>query len=652
MTKRFFRIVSLGLVFALLFSGNFTWVQADEVTPPSQQEPDAPDTQAPVMMHDPIETVFAGLILPISVQVTDNVGVSSVVLFYRAAGQEQWTALPMESNGSDLYTAAIAPEQTYIDQLEYYLEASDGTNITRCASAAEPYLLNISKKFTISKVTPALVDLTGVAAGTVAIVEGQGFQEDMTVTVQDQQVAFTFVSDQQIQFVLPALGLGKAELHIRCGEDRATLANAFTYYDSSASLQISCQEKVFIGQTLQVPVKLQTSQSITELSFEVKVQDGYLTNGDFTLSENNLDAKVECTGSADGLVTVHIQSELPLNTESELGYLTFYVPFSAGDVQADVQLLSAYIQDTPVENLIGCATQISIDFKVSLFNVPEGLYTAQDILPDFSRWELEIDYDGEIVRIPVTEDMLELAVDAPGNILGKVGYMGKTAEFYCRVLDPLLISLSMKTAPTTREYWTGDPLDLTGLELILIYGEEFSEPLSNITVSGYNAELVGKQTVTISYGKYFTYSYEITMLPGQIRSDVFTVLNGYILGVAPGTTAANILETIAYKDFIHIYDGDAEALPEQVLATGMTIQLINADRIIDTVTVVVQGDANGDGKVSISDVLSIRRHILEMKALSDAAVLAVDYNDDGRITITEFLRLKKQLLEADLEESQ
>ncbi len=653
MMKHFFRIISLGLVLALLCSGNFTWVRADQVTPPSQEvAPAQPDLISPQIMHDPIDTVFAGLVLPICAQVKDDVAVTSVVLFYRASGQEEWMQLPMESNGSDLYTATIAAEQTNVEQLEYYIEATDGTNISYCASPSDPFLLHISEQFTISKVTPELVDLADAAAGTAAIVEGQGFQEDMTVTVQGQQVPFTFVNDQQIQFVLPALGLGAAELHIRCGEDRATLTDAFTYYDKSASVQISCQEKVFIGQTLQLPVKLDTAQPITELSFEVKVNDAYLTNGDFTLSENNHDAQAEWIGGADGIITVHILSEAPLNTGDNVGYLSFYVPFAAGDVQTEVQVLSASIQDTPVKNLTGCSTQISTDFQISLLNVPEGLYTAQDILPDFSGWQLELDYEGQIATIPVTEDMLELTVNTPGNVLGKVHYMGKTAEFQCRILDPMLISLNLKEAPTVREYWTGEALDLTGLELLLIYGEEFSEPLTNISISGYDPMLVGQQTVTISYGKYFTYSYEITMLPGKIQSDGFTVFNGYISGIAPGTTAGTVLDTIAYKEFAIIYDGNAQVPADQILTTGMTIQLVSENGMMDMVTVVVQGDANGDGKVSISDVLVIRRHILEISELSDAATLAVDYNDDGRITITEFLRLKKQLLEEYPEESQ
>ena len=62
-----------------------------------------------------------------------------------------------------------------------------------------------------------------------------------------------------------------------------------------------------------------------------------------------------------------------------------------------------------------------------------------------------------------------------------------------------------------------------------------------------------------------------------------------------------------------------------------------------TLTVIVTGDLNGDGNVTITDMLMIKSAILG-EQLSDNAAAAADINYDGKITITDFLKVKSCLL--------
>ena len=50
---------------------------------------------------------------------------------------------------------------------------------------------------------------------------------------------------------------------------------------------------------------------------------------------------------------------------------------------------------------------------------------------------------------------------------------------------------------------------------------------------------------------------------------------------------------------------------------------------------VVIGDANSDGKVTISDATEIQMHVAKMKTLTGNAAFAADVNDDGSITIKD-----------------
>ena len=60
--------------------------------------------------------------------------------------------------------------------------------------------------------------------------------------------------------------------------------------------------------------------------------------------------------------------------------------------------------------------------------------------------------------------------------------------------------------------------------------------------------------------------------------------------------------------------------------------------------VAVAGDANGDGRVTITDMISIKSVLLGKSTLTGDAAKAADTNGDGKITITDFIQVKAHLL--------
>ena len=61
-------------------------------------------------------------------------------------------------------------------------------------------------------------------------------------------------------------------------------------------------------------------------------------------------------------------------------------------------------------------------------------------------------------------------------------------------------------------------------------------------------------------------------------------------------------------------------------------------------TVIVTGDVNGDGKITITDMLAVKAHILQKTLLSGSGLQAADTNGDGKITITDFIQIKAHIL--------
>jgi len=104
---------------------------------------------------------------------------------------------------------------------------------------------------------------------------------------------------------------------------------------------------------------------------------------------------------------------------------------------------------------------------------------------------------------------------------------------------------------------------------------------------------------------------------------------GFITGIAPGTTADHLLSVCLPNDL---------ALSQDTVATGT---LLTSGSCM--VTAIVTGDVNGDGAVTITDLLMIKSAILG-EPLSETASAAADVNYDGSITITDFLQVKSNLL--------
>lgn len=64
-------------------------------------------------------------------------------------------------------------------------------------------------------------------------------------------------------------------------------------------------------------------------------------------------------------------------------------------------------------------------------------------------------------------------------------------------------------------------------------------------------------------------------------------------------------------------------------------------------TAVVCGDVDLDGKITISDVTVIQRHIAELDILTGDTLFAADTNGDGTVDITDATHLQKYLAEYD-----
>jgi hypothetical protein len=96
-------------------------LRADQLSLPSG------DLVAPEIKQDKyVDTVKVGVDHPISVKVTDNVGVKQVTLYYRAIGTEEYKRKGMTRVGkTDEYKTTISSDLITPPGVEYYIQAMD-----------------------------------------------------------------------------------------------------------------------------------------------------------------------------------------------------------------------------------------------------------------------------------------------------------------------------------------------------------------------------------------------------------------------------------------------------------------------------------------------------------------------------------------------
>ena len=79
------------------------------------------------------------------------------------------------------------------------------------------------------------------------------------------------------------------------------------------------------------------------------------------------------------------------------------------------------------------------------------------------------------------------------------------------------------------------------------------------------------------------------------------------------------------------------------IGTGDTL-LISNGKDVKAYKVIIYGDNNGDGKVSVLDLLRCQKYLLGNNNITGNDIKATDTNGDGTVNVVDLLRIQKQIL--------
>lgn len=120
----------------------------------------------------------------------------------------------------------------------------------------------------------------------------------------------------------------------------------------------------------------------------------------------------------------------------------------------------------------------------------------------------------------------------------------------------------------------------------------------------------------------------------------------YMSGIALGTNVNVVADKVRQLNnlaTVTIKNANGEPVSNVSFATGDKV-IISSNNETKEYTIIMYGDANGDGTVGIADLLRVQKKILNQIDLSEPYVKALDVNHDNKVDISDLLKVQKKIL--------
>lgn len=127
------------------------------------------------------------------------------------------------------------------------------------------------------------------------------------------------------------------------------------------------------------------------------------------------------------------------------------------------------------------------------------------------------------------------------------------------------------------------------------------------------------------------------------------VTDEFMSGIKIGTTYDSFKEVVLKQSeqasvSLKASDGSVK---KTTFATGDTLEITSGNET-KTYNIIIYGDLNGDGVITLADLLAVQKIILEKSNLSGAYLKAGDINKDGSVTLVDLLAVQKHLLGTEI----
>lgn len=186
-------------------------------------------------------------------------------------------------------------------------------------------------------------------------------------------------------------------------------------------------------------------------------------------------------------------------------------------------------------------------------------------------------------------------------------------------------------------------------------------PVSGAKVTGAGTKTLQKGTnnieITVTAASGKTAKYTLTVIrqengtvnkPTAPSIDSSYNVGDNITGLSPSTSVSSFMSNIKVNNgTAKLLNSSGSTKTSGDVATGDILVVSSSSGEAFRKTVLIYGDTNGDGKVSIVDLANVQKHLLKVKSPSGIYAKAFDTNKDGKITIIDLANVQKHLLKVN-----
>ena len=274
--------------------------------------------------------------------------------------------------------------------------------------------------------------------------------------------------------------------------------------------------------------------------------------------------------------------------------------------------------------------------------------------------EKELTNKNVIVTITANEEIQEVTgwnLSADKKVLTKEYSANTSVEENLKIKDIAGNEATVKIDAITNI--DKKPPEVIGVENGKTYVNENVTPeindehLSKIEVTRDNELISYEQGDTISEpGNYLIIAYDLANNQTKVQFVIekiefetnYPIEGNYMKGIETNTSKDKFTDNIKTNKEYKIVTKEGNTIEDnQLIATGMEIVFTTGEKFV----LIVTGDINGDGRITITDVSQLKRHIIGQTILTDEKTKAADINNDSNVSITDLAKTKRMLIGLD-----
>lgn len=189
----------------------------------------------------------------------------------------------------------------------------------------------------------------------------------------------------------------------------------------------------------------------------------------------------------------------------------------------------------------------------------------------------------------------------------------------------------------------GDVYDLAMGDLKITYSEGYAT-LNGITYnSGSTINQEGDYTLVIRdlQNQEIIISFKVIDSTPAVNFGRYNVSpTNIITNVIPSTSVFDFLQSLVIKKGVSVVCSRSN---NELLGTGTTLDVTENQSKI-TYHIIVFGDVDGSGEITIGDLAKMKKHLLNSELLNGNYFVAGDVLGQGKISLSSLLAIKKSLL--------